>query len=143
MWISAGNYFFFFFVERFLPAAVFDCVTRFLLDLAVFLFLAVRLAVDFLPRVVFFFAAGLALGDAFFLVFDGLVVEVLFFVEAFFLRGPFFPDFFFVAEVFDFVDFLPAGLPNAFSQLLEYLVVVPEWSTVTVVYLLRISTQIA
>ena len=138
MWISGGNYFFFFFVERFLPAAVFDCVTRFLLDLAAFLFLAVRLTVDFLPRVVFFFAAGLALGDAFFLVFAALVVDVLFFVEAFFLRDFFLPDFFFVDDVFDFVDFLPEGLPNAFSQLLEYLVVVPEWSTVTVGYLLHI-----
>ena len=90
-------------MERFLLAFVFDCVTRFLLDFAAFLFLAVRLAVDFLPRVFFFFVAALALGDAFFLVFAALVVEV-----------------------FDFVDFLPEGLPNAFSQLLEYLVVVPE-----------------
>ena len=130
-------------MERFLLAFVFDCVTRFLLDFAAFLFLAVRLAVDFLPRVFFFFVAALALGDAFFLVFAALVVEVRFFVEAFFLGDPFFPDFFFVVEVFDFVDFLPEGLPNAFSQLLEYLVVVPEWSTVTVDYLLRVSTQIA
>ena len=113
-------------VTRFLLDFVFDCVTRFLLDFAAFLFLAVRLAVDFLPRVFFFFVAALALGDAFFLVFAALVVEVRFFVEAFFLRDPFFPDFFFVVEVFDFVDFLPEGLPNAFSQLLEYLVVVPE-----------------